>query len=77
MSALLLQCRSTLRWTYVYGFYIDDAKKQLFEYMQDDLEKSTELLSEVMEQVRSACVVIVMTIEGHRESGRQAIIERY
>jgi DNA polymerase III psi subunit len=40
-----------LKYTYVTGYYIPEvsAERGLFEYLQEDLEKTTELLSEVLE----------------------------
>mmetsp|Transcript_2590 Transcript_2590/g.2897 ORF Transcript_2590/g.2897 Transcript_2590/m.2897 type:complete len:512 (+) Transcript_2590:112-1647(+) len=51
----LLKNRRALQWSYVYGFYIaqDDSKtdeKNLFEYLQEDLEKHTNMLSELYER---------------------------
>jgi len=47
----LLNNRRVLKWSYVYGFYLRDkpAEKQLFEFLQEDLEKHTNRLSEVYE----------------------------
>jgi ariadne-1 len=41
-----------LEWSYVYGYYLDKSKtaeKNLFEYLQEDLEKHTNHLSELYE----------------------------
>jgi len=50
----LLSNRKVLQWSYVYGFYLDDpakkAEKNLFEYLQEDLEKHTNYLSELYER---------------------------
>ena len=46
---ILLHIIHTLQFTYVFGFYLEESKeKELFEFLQEDLEKSTEYLSEVM-----------------------------
>jgi len=50
----LLNNRRVLQWSYVYGFYLDGNKKKveknLFEYVQEDLEKHTNYLSELYER---------------------------
>mmetsp|Transcript_45854 Transcript_45854/g.73762 ORF Transcript_45854/g.73762 Transcript_45854/m.73762 type:complete len:423 (-) Transcript_45854:155-1423(-) len=47
----VLECRRVLKYTYVYGYYCHDAKeRELFEFLQEDLEKATEKLSELSEQ---------------------------
>jgi len=46
----VLQCRSVLKYTYVFGYYLPDgAEKTLFEYLQQQLEAATEHLSELSE----------------------------
>ncbi|GAM20611.1 hypothetical protein SAMD00019534_037860, partial [Acytostelium subglobosum LB1] len=46
----LIQCRRTLKYTYVFGFYLDEGtEKNLFEFLQSDLEKTTERLSGLLE----------------------------
>jgi len=50
----LIACRRVLQYSYVMGFYLDKTKqveKNLFEYLQEDLEKFTNHLSELYEQV--------------------------
>jgi len=55
--AELQDCRGVLKYTYVFAYYfLEDGKqrnvgmaKDLFEYMQEDLEKTTEKLSEIIE----------------------------
>ncbi|KAJ5072679.1 e3 ubiquitin-protein ligase ari5-related [Anaeramoeba ignava] len=44
-------CRSTLMYTYVFAYYLPDksAGKNLFEFVQEDLENTTEQLSEILE----------------------------
>ncbi|CAE7781353.1 putative E3 ubiquitin-protein ligase ARI5 [Symbiodinium microadriaticum] len=44
-------CRRVLKWTYVYGYYLDDSsEKNLFEFLQKDLEKNTDCLHEMLEK---------------------------
>jgi len=48
----LLENRRVLQWSYCYGFYLDktkNAERNLFEYLQEDLEKHTNHLSELYE----------------------------
>eukprot|EP01116_Phalansterium_solitarium_P024472 TRINITY_DN8991_c0_g1_i2.p1 TRINITY_DN8991_c0_g1~~TRINITY_DN8991_c0_g1_i2.p1 ORF type:complete len:624 (-),score=203.46 TRINITY_DN8991_c0_g1_i2:146-1888(-) len=45
----LFECRRTLKYTYVYAFYGEGQEKVLFEFLQNDLEHHTELLSGVLE----------------------------
>ena len=44
------QCRRTLKWTYVFAFYMEpDREKAMFEFLQQDLEATTERLSRALE----------------------------
>lgn len=46
----LIECRRTLKYTYVFAFYmINGPEKNLFEYLQAELEKTTEQLSGFLE----------------------------
>jgi len=46
----LIECRGSLKYTYVYGYYLDEGpEKNLFEFVQEELEKTTEKLSEILE----------------------------
>eukprot|EP01114_Cavostelium_apophysatum_P022118 TRINITY_DN789_c0_g1_i3.p1 TRINITY_DN789_c0_g1~~TRINITY_DN789_c0_g1_i3.p1 ORF type:complete len:582 (-),score=159.50 TRINITY_DN789_c0_g1_i3:140-1885(-) len=47
----LLECRNVLKFTYVFAYYLPETgpKKELFEYLQEDLEKTTEQLAEIIE----------------------------
>jgi len=46
----LVECRRSLKFTYVYAYYLDDgSEKNLFEYLQEQLERVTEQLSEILE----------------------------
>jgi ariadne-1 len=47
----LLDNRRCLKYSYVYGYYLKSpAEKSLFEYLQEDLEKHTNTLSELYER---------------------------
>jgi len=49
----LLQNRSVLSSSYIFGFYLDKTKtseKNLFEFLQEDLEKHTDFLSSLYEK---------------------------
>jgi len=47
----VIKCRQVLKYTYVYGYYLKSMKaKNLFEFMQQDLEKNTEYLHELIEK---------------------------
>jgi ariadne-1 len=50
-TEVLLECRNVLKWTYVVAYYLPETgpEKELFEYLQEDLEKTTESLSEILE----------------------------
>jgi len=51
-TEVLIQCRRTLKYTYVFGFYLADGpEKNLFEYLQNDLERTTEKLSGLLEKM--------------------------
>ena len=42
-----VECRRVLKWTYAYGYYLpeaEDAKKQLFEFLQGEAEAGLERL---------------------------------
>ena len=46
----VISCRQVLKYTYVFGYYLPDGKeKTLFEHLQEQLERSTETLSEMSE----------------------------
>ncbi|CAM9336419.1 unnamed protein product [Chrysoparadoxa australica] len=47
----LIDCRRVLKYTYVYGYYMEEGtpQKHLFEHHQENLEKFTERLSELSE----------------------------
>jgi len=45
-------CRRVLKWTYVYGYYLEEAgpEKNLFEHLQKNLEEKTDCLHEMLEK---------------------------
>uniref|UniRef100_A0A6B2L270 RBR-type E3 ubiquitin transferase n=1 Tax=Arcella intermedia TaxID=1963864 RepID=A0A6B2L270_9EUKA len=46
----LKQCRSTLKYTYIYGYYLPKhVNRSIFEYLQGDLEQQVEKLSQLLE----------------------------
>lgn len=46
----LIECRRVLKYTYVFGYYLPKGKeKDLFEYLQENLEKNTEHLTGLSE----------------------------
>ncbi|EFA74627.1 ARIADNE-like protein [Heterostelium album PN500] len=56
----LLECRNVLKYTYVFAFFSFanavtqprvETARELFEFLQQDLEKTTETLAELMEEV--------------------------
>ncbi|KAK9477127.1 hypothetical protein V1514DRAFT_139271 [Lipomyces japonicus] len=50
-SAVLQQCRQTLKWTYAFAFYLEQNNQtHLFEDNQRDLEMAVEQLSELFEK---------------------------
>uniref|UniRef100_A0A7S0DQZ1 RBR-type E3 ubiquitin transferase n=1 Tax=Amorphochlora amoebiformis TaxID=1561963 RepID=A0A7S0DQZ1_9EUKA len=50
-TLLVLECRRVLKYTYVFGYVCTDKReRELFEFLQEDLEKATERLSELSEQ---------------------------
>eukprot|EP00029_Vermamoeba_vermiformis_P000961 TRINITY_DN1112_c0_g1_i1.p1 TRINITY_DN1112_c0_g1~~TRINITY_DN1112_c0_g1_i1.p1 ORF type:complete len:525 (-),score=178.59 TRINITY_DN1112_c0_g1_i1:119-1537(-) len=46
----LMEARNMLKWTYVYGYFLPEhVNRDLFEYLQADLESATERLSGLLE----------------------------
>lgn len=46
----LTDARNMLKWTYVYGYYLPPhVNREIFEYLQSDLENQTEILSGILE----------------------------
>ena len=83
-NEMVIDCRRTLKYTYVFGYYLtsikpsdnDDSMKHraLFENMQEDLERYTEILSELTEMP-----IERMTSPEHRESiiNNARVVERF
>eukprot|EP00347_Sterkiella_histriomuscorum_P000523 403375525 len=47
----VLRCSQVLKYTYVYGFFIQNLKEQcLFQFMQQNLEKNCNYLHELIEK---------------------------
>ncbi|KAH6834379.1 IBR domain-containing protein [Perilla frutescens var. hirtella] len=49
----IVECRRVLKWTYAYGFYLNEhehAKKQFFEYLQGEAESGLERLHQCAEK---------------------------
>jgi hypothetical protein len=48
---VLLECHNVLKYSYVYAYYLPEegAAKELFNFLQQDLEKTIEQLNEVLE----------------------------
>jgi ariadne-1 len=47
----VFELRQVLQFTYVYAYYLEDPdERELFEFLQQDLERSTETLSELSER---------------------------
>ena len=47
----VIRCRQVLKYTYVYGYYLKGGRDQnLFEFMQENLEKNCEYLHELIEK---------------------------
>ncbi len=46
----MIEAHRVLRWTYVFGYYLDNpSEKSLFEFLQEDLEKNCDHLHELVE----------------------------
>lgn len=47
----VIRCRQVLKYTYVYGFYLKSSnEKNLFEFLQENLEKNCDTLHELIEK---------------------------
>jgi len=57
-AGLLIECRQVLAWTYVWAFFEgDEVRRQLFEFVQKDLETKTEQLSSMIEKRPTADIL--------------------
>jgi len=61
---VLQECRCVLKYTYVFAYYFLEegrqypgAAKELFEFLQEDLEITTEKLSEIIEEIMQKCEI--------------------
>lgn len=48
-AKILVECKRVLKWSYAFGFYIDEAHRSLYEFGQKDLERYAEELLESLE----------------------------
>ncbi len=48
-AKILVECKRVLKWSYTFGYYIQDARKSLYEFGQVDLEKFVEQQLELLE----------------------------
>ena len=80
-NEMVIECRRTLKFTYVFGFYLtspqnkgDTKHRDLFENMQEDLERYTELVSELTEMP-----IEKMTMGDHKESiiNNTRVVEKF
>ncbi len=47
----VIRCRQVLKFTYVYAYYLKNSKDlNLFQFMQEDLEKNCDYLHELIER---------------------------
>lgn len=78
----VIECRRTLKFTYVFGFYLTSPKadsqqskhRDLFENMQEDLERYTEIVSELTEMP-----IEKLTTGDHKESiiNNTRVVEKF
>mmetsp|Transcript_547 Transcript_547/g.654 ORF Transcript_547/g.654 Transcript_547/m.654 type:complete len:638 (+) Transcript_547:37-1950(+) len=46
----LLECHNVLKWSYAYGYYLtEEGPKTLFEFLQEELENTTQKLDDILE----------------------------
>jgi len=59
----LLECRLALKYSYIVGYYLPDNSptKSLFEFLQENLEKTAEQLSEALEIPEDKLKVVNLT----------------
>ncbi|KAL6661904.1 hypothetical protein ACP70R_001288 [Stipagrostis hirtigluma subsp. patula] len=56
----IIECRRVLKWTYAYGYYLDDkVKSEFFEYLQGEAESGLERLHQCAEKELQAFLPIV------------------
>mmetsp|Transcript_74615 Transcript_74615/g.207394 ORF Transcript_74615/g.207394 Transcript_74615/m.207394 type:complete len:559 (+) Transcript_74615:186-1862(+) len=63
-------CRRVLKWSYVYGYYLDESgpEKNLFEYLQKNLEEKTDKLHEMLEKDLDQSILSEDVPAGAKES---------
>ena len=67
-------CRRTLKWTYVYAYYIEDPKqKELFEFLQSLLEENTEKLADLLENKYQARIDILNQMSASEKRYQQLL----
>jgi len=61
---ILMEARNMLKYTYAYGYFLPDhVNRDLFEYLQSDLEAGTEKLSGLLEGVDQDRLLIINSTE--------------
>lgn len=56
----VIECRRILQWTYVLGFYMQPGpEKQLFEFLQQNLEKNAEHLHGLVERPLDVAAAVI------------------
>lgn len=75
-----IQCRTVLKWTYVLAFYLEDKapEKELFCFMQADLESRTERLSELLEKPVETLIenkAEILALAGAASNARQKLLK--
>jgi hypothetical protein len=75
-----IQCRTVLKWTYVLAFYLEDKapEKELFCFMQADLESRTERLSELLEKPVETLLenkAEILALAGAASNARQKLLK--
>eukprot|EP01126_Amoeba_proteus_P034068 TRINITY_DN3377_c0_g2_i13.p1 TRINITY_DN3377_c0_g2~~TRINITY_DN3377_c0_g2_i13.p1 ORF type:complete len:369 (+),score=83.53 TRINITY_DN3377_c0_g2_i13:624-1730(+) len=71
----LVECRTMLKYTYVYGFYLPQhTNREIFEYLQADLESGVERLSGLLEaKVNKDRVQIINATEYVRQRQKNLV----
>jgi ariadne-1 len=71
----LFECRTMLMYTYIYGFYLPkNVNRGIFEYLQGDLERAVETLSQLLEsKVDEDRIKIINAAEYVRQRQKKSI----
>jgi len=50
-TEMVLECQNALKYSYVYSYYLEDngAEKHIFVFLQEELEKTTQTLAEILD----------------------------